>query len=202
MTGPKTAVFGVGRLLTTKILVNVILPVLVTVPVNTSKPPSTAGVSGQALVTLICGVVTKGQVVVTLLLTALLLQRFSPVAVRVELAEQASKGATKLLLKPAVAPGASEPKLNTTVFGAGWLLTTLIFVKIMFPALLTLPPYMTRLPGVPGLTGQVCLTEMSAVVTNGQSMETLAPTPNPAHCSLPLTLTEVVIEQALLAGTV
>ena len=42
-----------------------------TVPVNTSKLPSMTGVMGQALVTVICGDVTSGQTVVTLLLTVL-----------------------------------------------------------------------------------------------------------------------------------
>ena len=44
-------------------------------------------------------------------------------------------------LKLAVAPGSREPSVNTTVFGAGWLLTTVIFVNVMFPEFLTVPPY-------------------------------------------------------------
>ena len=91
--GPRTVVLATGRLLTTKMLVNVILPVLTTVPVNTSKPPSTTAVAGHTLVTLIWGAVTNGHVVVTLLLTALPLHWFWPVAVSVALAEHASRGA-------------------------------------------------------------------------------------------------------------
>ena len=50
-----------GWLLTTKILVNVILPVLVTVPVKTSGPPSVPGVTrSRPWSPLICGAVTNG----------------------------------------------------------------------------------------------------------------------------------------------
>ena len=91
--GPSTVVLATGRLLTTKILVSVMLPVLMTVPVKTSRPPSVTVVVGHVLVTLIWGAVTNGQEVVTLLLTALPLHWFWPVAVNVALAEQASKGA-------------------------------------------------------------------------------------------------------------
>jgi proteic killer suppression protein len=61
------------------------ITVTMTVPVNTSKPPSITGVIGQALVTVICGAVSNGHVVVTLLLTVLPLHWFWPVAEKARL---------------------------------------------------------------------------------------------------------------------
>ena len=62
MIGPNTGVLGAGWLSTTNTLVSVMLPVLVTVPVNTRVPPGATGAGGQSLVTAIAGVVTIGQV--------------------------------------------------------------------------------------------------------------------------------------------
>src|SRR4029077_3899542 len=160
------------------------------------------GAMGQAFVTAICGAVTSGQVVVTLLLTVLPVHWSRPVAFKVELAEQASRGAVNPLLKLAEAPGASEARVNTTVLGAGWLLTTVMFERVMFPACVTLPLEARKPPGAAGLAGQVCVTIMSGVVTSGQVTAAEALTGIPAHCPLALTLTVVVIEQALLLGTV
>ena len=102
-------------------------------------------------------------------------------AVKVELAEQASRGAVKLLLKLADAPGASEPIVNTTVLGDGWLLTTVTLVSVTFPALLTLPLEVRTPPGAAGVAGQDWVTTTRGVVTSGQSMVALATTPEPAH---------------------
>ena len=91
------------------------------------------------MVTAICGEVGKGQVVVTLLVTVLPVHWSCPLAISVEVTEQESKGAFRLLLKLADAPGASEATVNTGVLGTGWLLTTVMPVSVTFPALRTVP---------------------------------------------------------------
>ena len=63
------------------------MPVLVTVPVKSSKEPGATGPTGQTLVTAMAGVVTIGQVTVTLLVTATP-QMLRPVAVEVLVLEQ------------------------------------------------------------------------------------------------------------------
>ena len=116
------------------------MPVLVTVPVNTSVPPGVAGWRGQAAVTVIWGEVTNGQVLVSVPVTVLPVQRSWPVTIKVLVTAHASQGALKLLLKLAAAPGAKAARLNTVVLGTGWLLTTVRLVSVLLPVLRTLPP--------------------------------------------------------------
>ena len=111
--------------------------------------------------------------------------------------EHASKGALKLLLKLAVAPGAREARTNTLVFGAGWLLTTVIFVKATLPVLWTLPPYTGTPPGATLVVGQSRVTVRLGLVNSAQLAEATAVTSAPAQASLPETLTDRVREQAL-----
>ena len=62
MIGPNTGVFATGLLFTTKTLVSVILPVLVTVPEKLNIPPAVTGKGGQALVIAIPADVDMGHV--------------------------------------------------------------------------------------------------------------------------------------------
>ena len=57
MTGPKTGAPLLGWLFTTRTFVSVTLPLLLTLPVKTSRPPGETGFSGQDLVTRIAAVV-------------------------------------------------------------------------------------------------------------------------------------------------
>jgi hypothetical protein len=85
------------------------------------------------------GEVAFGHAVVTLLVTVFPVHSSCPDAVSVEDTEQASAGAKKLPVKLADAPGANVVTLNTGEFATGRLLTTMMFVSVMFPALLTVP---------------------------------------------------------------
>ena len=72
--------------------------------------------------------------------TVLPVQLSWPLTINVLVTEQAFRGALKLLLKLAEAPGASDARINTVVLGAGWLLATVMLVRVMLPVLRTLPP--------------------------------------------------------------
>ena len=84
MVAVKTGVPLVGWLFTTTTLVKVMLPLLLTLPVKTSKPPGATGLIGQVLVTRMEGVVTAVQVAEALSVT-LLPQRLFAVTVSVSL---------------------------------------------------------------------------------------------------------------------
>jgi hypothetical protein len=83
----KTVVFGVGRSLTTRTLVNVMFPVFWTVPLYVTVPPVNTGATGQLAVTTIWGVVKMGQVVVAEFATSTP-QTLRAVAVEVLVLEQ------------------------------------------------------------------------------------------------------------------
>ena len=72
----------VGRLFSTRTLVSVMLPLLLTLPLKTSSAPGATGLAGQDLVTRSAAVVTAGQFAVALCVT-LLPQRLRAVAVSV-----------------------------------------------------------------------------------------------------------------------
>ena len=52
---------------------------------------------------------------------------------------QALAGTGVVLVKAAVAPGASRATVNTGVLGAGWLAVTRTLVRVMLPVLRTVP---------------------------------------------------------------
>ena len=64
-----TKVPFVGWSLTTMTLVSVTLPLLLTLPVKTSRPPDIIGLAGQVLVTRIEAVVKAGQFAVAVRVT-------------------------------------------------------------------------------------------------------------------------------------
>jgi hypothetical protein len=85
------------------------------------------------------GVKRTGHVLVVVSVTARPVQASRPVAVSVSVTLQQLFGTLKLPVKFADAPGAKLPRVNTTVFAAGWLSTTTMFESVMLPALLTVP---------------------------------------------------------------
>jgi hypothetical protein len=125
-----------GWLLTTKTFVKVMFPVLLTTPLNEATPPTG---DGQVCVIAMAGVVTNGQVADALSLTTVAVDVSVPLAVAVLLTEQALAGVVKLAVKLAEAPGARLGTVNTTVLGAGSLLTTTTSVNVTLPVLLTVP---------------------------------------------------------------
>jgi len=78
----------------------------------------------------------------------------------------------------------------------GWLLTTNTFVKVMFPVLLTTP---LNEATPPTGDGQVCVTAMAGVVTDGQVADALSVTAVAVEASEPLAVTVLLTEQALAA---
>ena len=79
-----TGVPLVGWLFNTTTLVRVMLPLLLTLPVKTSRPPGATGLTGQVLVTRMEGAVMAAQEAVALCVT-LLPQRLVAMAVRVSI---------------------------------------------------------------------------------------------------------------------
>jgi hypothetical protein len=138
--GASVAVVKTGvvplKLFTTLTLVSVMLPALLTVPLNTSRPPGLAGFAGQVCATTRRGVVTSGQVAVALLDAKVESQISLPVAVTVLLTEHESAGAVKLAVKFVDTPGT---RLNTVKTVLDWLLTTVTLIKVTLPEFLTVP---------------------------------------------------------------
>ena len=77
-----------GWLFTTKTLVRVTFPGLLTVPVKMRRPRCGVGAVGQLFVTKMRGVVMTGQVVVTLLTTEAKVQESKPRAVTVSVPQK------------------------------------------------------------------------------------------------------------------
>src|SRR5882672_11004318 len=69
VTGPKTEVLGASRSFTTRTLVRVMLPALLTVPMKTSGWPGCTGVNGHCLVTTMAGLFVPGQEALAVLVT-------------------------------------------------------------------------------------------------------------------------------------
>src|SRR6266850_1816942 len=67
--GPKTDVLEPGWLFTTRTLVRVMLPELLTVPLKISGWPGCTGASGQVLVTAMAGLFVPGQLAKAVLVT-------------------------------------------------------------------------------------------------------------------------------------
>ena len=65
---------------------------------------------------------------------------------------------------------------NTGVPLVGWLFNTMTLVRVMSPALLTLPVKMSNPPGATGFAGQVLVTRMEGAVTAAQEAEALCVT--------------------------
>ena len=97
------------------------------------------GEVGQASVTAMAGAVTIVQVVATVFVTRVVAQASWPRALKVVVIEQPVAGAVRLLVKLALAPGASEATVNTVVLGAGRSLTTTMLLRIVSPRLRTVP---------------------------------------------------------------
>src|SRR5204863_3429504 len=82
-------------------------------------------------------------------------------------------------------PGANVIGPRTGVLFVGRLLKTNTLVRVILPALLTVPENVAIPPGGTGLAGQ-CLTRLSrGVVMAGQSLKSLAVTIRPKHLSAP-----------------
>src|ERR1051326_7548620 len=79
--GPSTGVLGTGRSSTTKMLVMVRLPALLTVPVKMTKSPGATGLGGHFLVTASRGVGIIGQRTEATAVTLLAEQTSVPTAV-------------------------------------------------------------------------------------------------------------------------
>ena len=86
-------------------------------------------------------------------------------------------------------PGARFVTVSSGVLFVGRLLKTCTLVRVILPALLTVPENVATLPGATGLGGQ-CLTRASlGVVIPGQSLKSVAVTIRPKHLSAPLAIT-------------
>jgi hypothetical protein len=116
-------------------LVNVTLPVLLTLPEKVSNWPGETGCAGHTLVTLMPAVFIPRQVADAVFVT-MCVQLSLPVAITVLLTEQASMDVVKLAVKFVDAPGARLGTVNTV---PDWLLTTVTLFKVTLPGLLTVP---------------------------------------------------------------
>src|SRR5215472_11725281 len=104
------------------------VPALLTVPLKTRGVPCAGAVAGQALVTMILGAVTSGQLWTALALAPAPLHLLLPRTVSVEEIEQAPMlpGTVKLPVKPADWPGAriTGPKNRVLVAGRSTTMVT------------------------------------------------------------------------------
>src|SRR5207249_4282199 len=82
-----------------------------------------------------------------------------------------------------------------------WLLTTTILLRVILPALLTLPLKVRTPPGLAGFVGQFSRTTMAGVLCKVQVAEAVAVATTPAQVFVPRAVTELVTVQAL-AGEV
>src|ERR1035437_3804735 len=176
-------------------LFNVTLPVLLTLPEKVSVWPGETGCAGHTLVTLMPGVVISLQVADAVLVTMTPVHLSLPVAVTVLLTEQASRGAVKLAVKFAEAPGTSVATGMSGVFPL-WLLITTILFKVMLPVFRTMPLEVTEPPGTSRASGQASVTTMPGVVTSGQVADAVFVTTTAVHLSLPVAITVLLTEQA------
>src|ERR1035437_851581 len=119
-------------------LINVTLPVLLTLPEKVSNWPGNDR-SGHTLVTLMPGVVFSLQMADAVFVAMACVQMSLPVAITVLLTEHAPAVAVKLAVKIADAPGVSVIGPMTGVLGAGWLFTTNTLFSVTLPGLLTVP---------------------------------------------------------------
>jgi hypothetical protein len=85
------------------------------------------------------GVVVSVQLVEAVFVTTTAVQLSLPVARTVQLAEQVSLAAVKLVVKLTAVPGASVTGPITGVLGPGWLFTTNTLLSVTFPELRTVP---------------------------------------------------------------
>src|SRR4249920_2699899 len=85
--------------------------------------------------------------------------------------------------------GTSVTGPSTWVWFVGWSLTTITFVKVMLPALLTTPEKASKPPGGTGLAGQFFVTTKRGRGRIGQSADWIAFTFVPLQMLLPLAVT-------------
>jgi hypothetical protein len=164
----RTKVFGAGWLFTTVTLFKVTLPEFRTVPVYVIGPPLEAETAGQTSVTASAGVVSTLQVNTNGLITVVPLHTPFPVALRVVVTEQTLVGTVKLPVKLEDAPGVSIGAVKTNMPATGRSAVTMIFVRLIFPLLLTVPVYVNTPPAPTGVAGQTAVTAIWAVVRRGQ----------------------------------
>jgi hypothetical protein len=111
-------------------------------------------------------------------------------------------GTVKLPVKLALAPGARDTALKTTVSATGRSLTTTMLVSVMLPGFLTVPLYVSGPPGAGEVVGQAIVTAMLGLPSSGQVLVALAVTRVPVHLSLPLAVSVEVTAQPPLVGAV
>src|SRR3954466_4185925 len=126
------------RSLSTITLVNVMLPVFLTVPLKERTPPGPTGVVEQFSVMVMLGAVPSGQVADALLVTLAALHASVPVATTVLLTAQALSGAAKLAVKLLDTPGARLARLKTSG-GDAWVSRTVTLFNVTLPELRTVP---------------------------------------------------------------
>src|SRR5260370_723896 len=113
----------------------------------------------------------------------------APLATKVSKYVQQLSGTTSLPVKFVAWPGARVIGPSTGVLFVGRLFTTITLVRVMVPALLTVPENIARPPGATGFAGQCLITEILGLVMPGQSLKSVAVTIRPKHLSAPLAFT-------------